>query len=63
MVLELQIHAQSQERQKHQRILDIITSWTLTCLNRQYITNIVGHLVPHLHKLPKKTSHCQHHSS
>ena len=47
-----QIHTQPQERQKHKAILDVM-SWKLAYLNRQHITNIVGHLVPHLHKLPK----------
>ena len=28
--------------------------WTSAFLNRQHITNIVGHLVPHLHKPLKK---------
>jgi hypothetical protein len=54
MGLEQQVHAQPQEWQKHQGILDIIMSWTLAYLNRQHVTNIVSHLVPHLYKLPKK---------
>ena len=48
-----QIHTQLQERQKHKAVLDVIMSWNLAYLNRQHITNIVGHPVPHLHKLPK----------
>jgi len=48
-----QIHTQPQEWQKHQAMLDVIMSWKLAYLNRQHITNIVGHPVPHFHKLPK----------
>jgi len=48
-----QIHTQPQERQKYQAILYVTMSWKLAYLNRQHITNIVGHPVPHLHKLPK----------
>ena len=48
-----QVHTQPQERQKYQTILDVIMNWKLAYLNRQHITNIVGHFVPHLHKLPK----------
>ena len=55
-----QIHTQPQEWQKHEAILDNIMRWKLTYLIRQHIRNIVGHLVPHLHKLPKK-SRSQHH--
>ena len=54
-----QIHTQPQEWQKHEAILDNIMRWKLTYLIRQHIRNIVGHLVPHLHKL-FKTSHFQH---
>jgi len=48
-----EIHTQPQERQKHKAMLDVIMSWKLAYLNGQPITNIVGHPVPHLHKLPK----------
>jgi len=48
-----QTHTQPQEGQKHQAILDVIMRWKLAYLNRLHITNIVGHLVPHLHKWPK----------
>jgi len=49
-------HTHKQERQKHQAILDVIMSWKLAYLNRQHITNIIGHLVPHLHKLPNNVA-------
>jgi len=51
--LKQQIHTQPQERQRHQAILEVIMRWKLAFLNRQHITNIVGNLVPHIHKLPK----------